>query len=342
MSGKIPSKEQVKKAGKLLLADATNKDAMEVLSLWRSLHVYPISGFQTLLCNKIKDLNIKQSVVAQRLKRTPSIIRKLQRNPSMSLARMQDLGGIRAIVPTVQDVYALHNAVVNAHHKHEAILPPTDYIKSPKEDGYRSLHQCFKYFNDARPELNGLVIEVQIRTQLQHYWATAVETLGTIEKTSFKTGQGEQPYKEFFRLASALFADAEKQPLPSSYHHHTPRELVAQCKQLEKILNIFNKLEGVSVAANHADLKNKNAYYLIELNHEDMSVMLTPFEASQVEVAERFYKLRELEVAVDQANVDLVLISVGSLKAIKTAYPNYFLDTQAFIKQLKKIFNALG
>lgn len=78
MLGKIPSKEQVKKAGKLLLADATNKDAMEVLSLWRSLHVYPISAFQTLLRNKIKDLNIKQSVVAQCLKRTPSIISKLQ------------------------------------------------------------------------------------------------------------------------------------------------------------------------------------------------------------------------------------------------------------------------
>lgn len=83
-------------------------------------------------------------------------------------------------MPTVHDVYALHNAVVNAYHKHEAILPPTDYIRSPKKDDYRSLHQCFKYFNDARLELNGLVIEVQIRTQMQHYWAAAVETLVVI------------------------------------------------------------------------------------------------------------------------------------------------------------------
>ena len=38
-------------------------------------------------------------------------------------------------------------------------------------------------------------------------------------------------------------------------------------------------------------------------------------------------------------DIDVVLVSVGDLKAIKKAYPNYFLDTNEFIKDLKLIFN---
>lgn len=40
----------------------------------------------------------------------------------------------------------------------------------------------------------------------------------------------------------------------------------------------------------------------------------------------------------DDENMDVVLVSVGDLKAIKRAYPNYFLDTNDFIAKLKHIF----
>lgn len=44
-------------------------------------------------------------VVAERLKRLDSIINKLKREPNMSLWTMQDLGGCRFIVPTVNEVF---------------------------------------------------------------------------------------------------------------------------------------------------------------------------------------------------------------------------------------------
>ena len=45
------------------------------------------------------------------------------------------------------------------------------------------------------------------------------------------------------------------------------------------------------------------------------------------------YELREQKTKNDP-NSDVVLVSVGSLKQLKKAYPNYFLDTEEFIKQL--------
>lgn len=86
-------------------------------------------------------------------------------------------------------------------------------IQKPKNDGYRCLHQVFKYYSENNAEINGLQVEIQIRTNLQHAWATAVETLGLLEKTSFKTGEWTPEYSQFFKLASALFSYYEKQAM---------------------------------------------------------------------------------------------------------------------------------
>ena len=47
--------------------------------------------------------------VAQRLKRMPTILSKLERQPTMDITRMQDIGGCRAVVQSVKAV----NEVVN-------------------------------------------------------------------------------------------------------------------------------------------------------------------------------------------------------------------------------------
>ena len=53
-------------------------------------------------------------------------------------------------------------------------------------------------------------IELQIRTRLQHLWATAVETAGLYTKKSLKSGQGENGWLEFFMIVSSLFSFKEK------------------------------------------------------------------------------------------------------------------------------------
>ena len=351
MAYDVPSREKVKKAGKVLInIDATADEfeqAMAVMSQWRSLHSYPINTFQAMLRGKVKRLGFKSPIIAQRLKRAPSIVRKLTRFPSMSLSRMQDIGGIRIVLPTVNDVYRLHDDIVKSkgRFEHEALLPPYDYIQLPKPDGYRSLHQIFKYKNMKMPELDGLFIELQIRTKLQHSWATAVETLGLVEKSSFKTGEGAEEFKHFFKLASALFAHHEKQPIIDELASKAINELADELMTLEQELQIYAKLKGLIVTAKHIETSSSKSdeYHLMELDtsKDSPAVSLIPFTKSQLDIAESLYKMREIATQ-HTPNIEVVLIAAGNLKDIKKAYPNYFLDTQDFIKNLKNICHKLS
>lgn len=107
------SRGQVNHAGKILRAYAQSTDAVpieqldeynwayDVLSNWRACHNYPINTFQATLRSRLRTID-KHATVAQRLKRFPSIVLKLQRFQGMELARMQDIGGLRAILGDIK------------------------------------------------------------------------------------------------------------------------------------------------------------------------------------------------------------------------------------------------
>lgn len=96
------SKKQVNKAGDILRGYKRTYDeflwAKGVLTNWRSSHGYPMNTFQMTLRDKLKIIGANKAIVARRIKRTPSIVNKLRRFDSMQLARMQDIGGLRAVV----------------------------------------------------------------------------------------------------------------------------------------------------------------------------------------------------------------------------------------------------
>jgi putative GTP pyrophosphokinase len=189
--------------------------AHRVLSNWRACHGYPINTFQATLRLKLKTID-KNAIVAQRLKRAPSAIAKLQRSPTMKLTQMQDIGGLRAVVSSVARVRRLETNYRESAFKHE-LASSKDYIDKPKSDGYRSIHLVFRYANDRAPFYDGLLLELQFRTRLQHAWATAVETMGTFLGQALKSGQGERPWREFFEVASAALAHVERSPPVPGY-----------------------------------------------------------------------------------------------------------------------------
>lgn len=343
----VPSKKAVRKAGEMLrtpdLPEQETIAALQVLSDWRSLYYRPINTIQVLLRKKIAALGIKSAIVAQRLKRTPSIIAKLKRFPNMQLDRMQDIGGIRAVVNNVTEVRAVHNSLIKGRHKHSPVIPAKDYISDPKPDGYRGIHQVFKYSTSQHEELEGMLIEVQIRTKLQHYWATAVETLGVIEKSSFKTGIGDEKFKQFFRICSALFSIQEQQPVISSLRDRTPKEIAEDFLNLEKELGVFDKLSAftsVVKATSGVENKKANGYYLLILDTEKKTTSFIPFASDQYQLAEQMYMLMEGKEK-NNPNIDVVLAAAGDMKDLRTAYPNYFVDTKSFISNLKAISSAI-
>ena len=116
-----------------------------------------------------------------------------------------------------------------------------DYINTdgPKTDGYRSVHMIFKYKSKKHPEFAQYNIEIQIRTQLQHCWGTTVETLGMIDKESYKTGKGEFKTKRFLLLVSALFALKEKTRIPDALAKVSPIEMQKKLRTL--ITNLISQ-----------------------------------------------------------------------------------------------------
>lgn len=156
------SKSQINKAGQILIVGNDDFDqalwAFDVLNNWRSCHGYPINTFQATLRQKLKAID-ENAIVAQRLKRMPSIIGKLWREKGMQLSRMQDIGGLRAVVSNLKNAYALENEYRSSRFQHELVINQCkDYIAKPKISGYRSIHLIYRYKNVRAPEYDGLLL----------------------------------------------------------------------------------------------------------------------------------------------------------------------------------------
>jgi len=78
------SKHKINKAGQILLKhNPTTEEliwARDLADRWRACHAYPINTFNSTLRVKLRDYS--DPIVAQRLKRMPTIIEKLKRYPS--------------------------------------------------------------------------------------------------------------------------------------------------------------------------------------------------------------------------------------------------------------------
>lgn len=152
------SKKQINRAGEILISDSASLSernfADEALTNFRAAHGYPINTFQATLRAKLKGIDDK-AIVAQRLKRSPSIVLKLKRFDGMKLARMQDIGGLRAVVSSIARVRKLEKSYRESKFLHE-LVSSKDYLAEPKADGYRGIHLIYKYENSSVPDYNGL------------------------------------------------------------------------------------------------------------------------------------------------------------------------------------------
>ncbi len=198
------SKSQINKYGDVLRYSNgdidTFEEAFDGVSAWRAAHLYPLNTFRTTLTRRANSLSpLNHPIVAQRLKRMPTIINKLLRNPEMELSRMQDIGGLRVIVDNLKCVYALKAYYEEARLPHK-LVNQKDYILEPKKDGYRGIHLVFRYvgLNSVAKTYNGSLIELQIRTKLQHTWATAVEVAGLMLQRKLKNDDGDKLWLDFF------------------------------------------------------------------------------------------------------------------------------------------------
>lgn len=210
-----------------------------------------------------------------------------------------------------------------------------DYLRAdpgPRNSGYRGVHLVYEY-GASKPEYRGLQIELQVRTQLQHAWATAVETMDLFSGSELKYGKGEPDVLRFFVVVSSLMAHEERTaPVPGA--DAPVPDLVAELTHLERSLGVVDRLRGyASIVGVHATSDRRNALTL-ELRRRERNLQVTVHET----LAEAQARLTELE-ALDDDDLDAVLVNIARISQLREAYPNYYADTGRFTDF---VISALG
>lgn len=334
------TKKAVMRAGECLIDPLATFDdyakAMDILSNWRASHAYPMHSLLMMLRKKALSID-KHAVVVQRLKRTPSIVEKLSRYPEMKLHRMQDISGCRAIVSSVRDVERLLASITKSRTRHK-LHKIDDYINRPKETGYRGVHLVYKY-NGDKTEYEDYFVELQLRSKIQHAWATAVEIVDTFTKQALKSNRGSKDWLDFFMVVSAEFAKLEKRPMG---HNVEGIDTYAETKRLANHLNVAAHLQAFTVSVGHITKKNDNKtdYFLLELKDNAKSILVTQFPTALFEQATRTYLEKE-KISKADDTYDVVLVAASSMHALHRAYPNYFADSKDFLKYLDRVCTPL-
>jgi hypothetical protein len=74
--------------------------------------------------------------------------------------------------------------------------------------------------------------------------------------------------------------------------------------------------------------------FLLVLDSTKRTIDVTGFRKDELKQASEEYLIVETMTA-DKPEIQAVLVSVDSLAALRSAYPNYYLDTQVFLEALR-------
>lgn len=196
--------------------------------------------------------------------------------------------------------------------------------EKPKASGYRGVHLVYKYRSDRKATFNGLGVEIQLRTRVQHAWATAVETVGFFTSQALKSSAGSEDWLRFFALMSSEIATQEGTLVvpgtPGSRLEH-----LDELRELSSSLGVVERLTAYGQTLKVFEEKiagGGGRYFVLSLNAPE-------------ETATAYYEGLERASAQEQ-DTDVVLVSVDSVSALRRAYPNYFLDTEVFLRLVAK------
>ena len=345
------SKSKIDLAGSILINDSSSSEetekALSILDNWRAMHKHPMHVFKKRL-KRVSEKLDKNAISVQRLKRLPSIVKKLQRSyygnkPTMKLSQMQDIAGCRAVMSNVELAIKLYKEdYLRGDLKHKKVNKK-DYITEPKADGYRGIHLIYRYNSDkkGKKNYNGLLVEVQIRSKLQHLWATAIETVDFFTRQAIKSSEGRPEWMDFFKLVSSAFAIMENAHLVPNAPNNE-KELYLQIKEKERELQVIKVMkgwtQGIKVFEEAVKKRPKLQFFLLELDIIGEKLNITGYTKNQEEKAILDYSRAEKR-SQGKKEYDVVLVGADTTKDLKKAYPNYFVDTGEFLSFLQKILN---
>ena len=120
------------------------------------------------------------SSISRRIKSRESIIYKMKKKGlpmtvSALINNIHDIAGVRVVCPFIEDVYYVARMLVKQHDVE--VIEVKDYIREPKENGYRSLHVIITVEVDFAEASRKVPVEIQIRTIAMDFWASTEHQL---------------------------------------------------------------------------------------------------------------------------------------------------------------------
>lgn len=316
------SKSAVNRAGDAVRAGTPTEAHLECINEWRAAHAHVLNTFQSMLRNRTRGTGI---VVAQRHKRRLTIFDKLQREPDMALARMDDIAGCRLIFESREELYAFRLALHQARFKHRLRndVEKYDYILRPKDSGYRGVHDVYAYdvASEVGERLKGLNVEIQYRTLVQHAWATANEIVGQVTGSQPKFQRGDVRYLRCMALTSEILARAHENSV-GPCKTLGDAEVVAEFQALNREIALLDRLKLLDELTEEVS-QNEN---MILMFYSSSEVEIKTFRSAPEAIAALF------ELEKQQPDRDLVLVRADSTDAVRLAFRNYFSDAKDFIQ----------
>lgn len=113
--------------------------------------------------------------VKARIKTPESIVKKLRRNGYESsidnmVNHVNDIAGIRIVCSFTSDIYKLAEMIGKQNDL--TVVSVKDYIKNPKESGYKSFHMLVTVPIFMSDRVVDTKVEIQIRTMAMDFWAS--------------------------------------------------------------------------------------------------------------------------------------------------------------------------
>lgn len=333
------SRKKISRAGNTMITSTSKKDVDEAIVMineWRASHAFVLDQLKPMLVELFESFGIEPLFSSRRLKRMTSIQYKLDLNPEMGLGGMQDIGGLRFVFQDVDTLEKAYELIQKKIPQHFVIYKKDDYVNGrPKPSGYRSIHIVYQYCSDDE-RYNGLRVELQIRTKLQHNWATAVETAGLTTNTSLKSSQGDSKWLIFFKIVSCLMAMKEQKPIIEDFEKYSMEKLMQICFKMDEMYKFTDTLRAIRITVKSVEEEQySDDFYLVIIDFTKSVVNVSGFKDSEQE--EAFEKYAIEESTAQEGLKAVVLVSVDNIRDLKEAYPSYFLDTSEFIHVLEMI-----
>ena len=133
--------------------------------------------------------------IKTRIKSPHSIIKKMEKKELKFTAdnienNITDIAGVRVICSFVDDIYEMSRLL--SEQDDIEVIEINDYIKEPKESGYRSLHLVVQvpiFLSEGKEYMK---VEVQIRTIAMDFWASLEHKLRYKKKIENSEAIGER------------------------------------------------------------------------------------------------------------------------------------------------------